>query len=229
MVVEFPRVTRHGSRIRVLANVHPCEVAVLQTPRTIELVADRIEQAYQRRRPQSLSHIGDTRVWTMAAQALLEAHRQTPWLPLDPELFVAAQTLRTRAGDPWSDLAPRPAMVRYRRRILYIVQSLRRELRTEVRRVEGLVRRGRSTESILGTSHRWLSPLGAFIAAYKLDRLDLMEGLRPGARDQHDACPLYRIACRTFLPTSAYPVIELLPGLSLTPRIGPPWPELCLN
>jgi hypothetical protein len=202
---------------------------VILTPRTIELVADRVEQAYLRRRPSWKPNLWDTRVWMMAAQALLEAHRRAAWLPLDPELFVAAQMTRNPTGDPWSDLAPRPAVVRYRRRILNIVQGLRKELRAEVRRAESLVRRGGDAESIIEAAPHWLSPLGGYISAYRLRRGDLMERLRSAARDQHDACPLYRIAARTFLPPSAYPVIDLLPGVTLTPRIGPPSPAFSLN
>jgi hypothetical protein len=202
---------------------------VLLTPRTIELVADRIERAYLRRSPSPAPFIGNARVWTIAAQALLEAHHRHTWLPLDPELFVAAQASQTPMSDPWSDLAPPNALRRYRRQVLQIIQGLRRELRAEIRRAERLVRRGQDPRKLLAEPRRWLSPLGAYVAAYRLQVPDLMEQWRPRARDQHDACPLYRLACRGFLPSSAYPVSELLPGLHLTPRIGPRFTSFSKN
>lgn len=202
---------------------------MILTPRTIELIADRIERAYLRRRPRNLPVFGDVRVWAIAAQALLEAHRRASWLPLDPELFVAAQAVRRPMGDPWTDLAPAASLRRYRRQVLQIVQGLRKEIRTEIRRVESLVRRGEDPGRLFSEPRRWLSPLGAYVAAHRLRRPDLMEQLRPLARDQHDACPLYRLACRGFLPASAYPVLDLVPGVYFTPRIGPPSPSFSIN
>lgn len=202
---------------------------MILSPRTIEVVADRIEQVYFRRHPESVSQVWDGRIWTMAARALLEAHRRASWLPLDPELFVAAQAGRSACSDPWSLLSPAGSISRYRRRVLHIVQSLRKELRAEVRRAESLIRRGEAVDAVVSTEYRWLSPLGRYIVAYRNRRPDLMHTLRDQARHQHDACPLYRLACRTFLPMSVYPAVELIPGLALTPRQGPMVKSPCLN
>lgn len=204
-------------------------VIVLITPRAIEKVADRIERAYARRHPQGIASPPDSRLWDVVARALVEAHRVSPWLPLDPELFVASQPTSSPLADPWESLAPVPATRRYRRRILQIVRSLRRELRGEIRSAEAQLRRGRSPESVLRRRTRTLSPLGCYLIAYRIGRPDLAARFQAGAQDQHAACPLYRLACRGLVSDAAYPVLELLPGLVPTRRVGPRAPRVCPN
>jgi hypothetical protein len=205
------------------------EDAVIQSQRTVELVADRIERAYLRRYPDCQGFGLDGRIWWVAAGALLEAQRRLGWLPLDPELFVASQSHRLGSADPWSDLVPAEAIARYQERVTAIVRGLRRELRAELRRVQREVERGHSLEWVLRGRRRWLSPLGRYIAAYQSERTDLVDRFRSRARHQHEACPLYRHACLTFLPEWAYPVIELVPGYSMTPRSTPAMRSICMN
>ncbi len=191
---------------------------MLLTPRAIELLADRIERAYLRRHSH-LSWSGpDPRIWAVAARALLEEHRKDPSIPLDPELFVAAQPFNPPLADPWTVLAPTTAMTHYRRRIRRIVRGLHLELKAEIRQAEGRIRRGEPMETVLRSRSRSLSPLGRFIVAYRAGRIDLAERFRARAQEQHGSCPLYRLACQSLLPGEAYPVVELLPGLATTRR-----------
>jgi hypothetical protein len=202
---------------------------VILSTRTIELVADRIERAYLRRHPEGKTSAWDARIWAVAARALLESSRRDSRLPLDPELFVAAQGHAPGPADPWHDLAPAAALRRYRQRVGRLVRGLRRELRAELSRARRALKAGHCLDEVVARRPRWLSPLGRYILAYRAGRDDLLERLRDGARDQHDACPLYRLACRPILPPSIYPVFELIPGLVPTPRQGPLVHSVCLN
>lgn len=202
---------------------------MLITPRAIEKVADRIERAYAHRNPQGIVCPPDSRLWEVVARALVEAHRATPWLPLDPELFVASQPLASPLTDPWENLAPARAIRRYRRRILQIARGLRRELRAEIRQAEMQLGQGRSLESVLRRRHRGLSPLGRYLIACRAGQPDLAAKFRDPACEQHAACPLYRLACRRLIPPEAYPVLEILPGLIPIRRVGPLAPGVCLN
>jgi hypothetical protein len=196
---------------------------VILSLHAIEQVAGRIERAYRRRVHKEDQAWGgpDPRLWTLAARALVEAHRNQPWLPLDPELFVMSQPRTIPLDDPWRDLAPSEAVRRYRRRVLKIVRGLRREIRGEVRRTEARVARGESLEQILRRPSKRLSALGGYLVAVRAGRHDLAEPLTERIYDQHAGCPLYRLACRHLLPGAAYPVLDLLPGLVLTRRRGP--------
>lgn len=193
----------------------------LLTPQAIANVAGRIERAYSLRFDAGPWGGPGPRLWEVVARALFEAHRAAPWLPLDPELFVASQPTTASPSDPWAHMEPGRAVRRYRRRIRRIARGLRRELVDEVRLAGALMGRGRSLEWVLDSPRRDLSPLGRYIVAYRHGRPDLAEGFRRQAQDQHAGCPLYRLACRRLLPESAYPVVELLPGLISTPRVGP--------
>ncbi len=151
----------------------------------------------------------------------MEAHRANPWLPLDPELFVASQPAASPLADPWENLAPSQATRRYRRRILEIVRSLRRELRGEIRQAEAQLRRWPAAEAgVARRRNRGFSPLGRYLVAYRAGRPELAEPFREQVHEQHAACPLYRLACRRLIAAEAYPVLELLPGLVPTRRVG---------
>ena len=106
---------------------------MLITPHAIEQLSGRIEQAYLRRRSQIPFSEPDPRLWELAARALAEAHRKDRWLPIDPELFVAAQPPCSPLGDPWQHLVPAHAIRRYRQRVVLMVRNLRRELLGELR------------------------------------------------------------------------------------------------
>ncbi len=220
-----------GSRGRPGSRLMPqrAEVNVLITPHAIEQLSGRIEQAYLRRRSQALVSEPDSRLWEVAARALVEAHRKYPWLPVDPELFVAAQPPCSPLGDPWQHLAPAHAIRRYRQRVVLIVRGLRRELFGEIRRLESRIRAGHSLDSVLGWRTRRVSDLARYLVAHRAGRPDLAEPFRAGTQDQHEGCPLYRLACRGLIDPDLYPVLDLLPGLVLRRRVGPPVGLLTLN
>lgn len=202
---------------------------MLITPHAIEQLAGRIELAYLRRRPQAIGNEPDPKLWDVAARALAEAHRRHPWLPIDPELFVASQPSFSPLGDPWQHLAPAHAVKRYRKRVVQMIRGLRRELAGELSWIERKIRSGATLEEALRWRTRKVSPLGRFVAALRAGRPDLAERFRPGAQDQHESCPLYRAACSTLIEPALYPVLEILPGLVLRRRIGPPERSPALN
>jgi hypothetical protein len=188
---------------------------VLPTQEIIASLADRIEQAYLRRFPDWSPIRTTAGVWETTASGLLMLHRNTPAIPVDPELFVAVQPLGTWA-DPWADLAQQSSLRRYRRHIRLIVTQLRSEIKDEVRRAERLVRRGVTLSKVLADTSGRLSALGRFVIVRRAGRDDLAEQFRPGAERQHRSCPLYMQACRTLLPRHAYPLPRpcgLLPDL----------------
>jgi hypothetical protein len=195
---------------------------VLITSHAIEKLAARIEQAYQRRRSQTLVSEPDPRLWEVAARALAEAHRKYPWLPVDPELFIASQPPLYLLGDPWQQLAPAHSVKRYRQRVVQMVRGLRRELVGEVKRLEKRIQSGYPLESVLQWRTRRVSDLARYVAAHRAGRPELAESFRMGVQDQHEGCPLYRLACRGMIDPDQYPVLDLLPGLILRRRIGPP-------
>ncbi|HEX8199689.1 MAG TPA: hypothetical protein VF590_04325 [Isosphaeraceae bacterium] len=177
-----------------------------RTPITTRDLATRIHRAYQRRRPHWPPIGPDPEVWAVAAAALLQAHREDPRLPLDPELFVAAQPTGPLWADPWGELAQEDAIRRYRGCVERIIGGLRSELRAEVRLIRRRIRRGEAIEAALGRKSHDLSPLGRFIAACRVGRPDLAAPFRAAAAAQHRSCPLYRPACRRLIPAEAYPV-----------------------
>ena len=86
-----------------------------------------------------------------------------------------------------------------------------------MRRIELLVKRGESLDSVVLRPSRHLSPLGCYLAASRCGRSDLCEHFRAVARSQHEACPLYRRAARGLAPDSDYPVMPLFPELLRPP------------
>ncbi len=184
-----------------------------QTTRAIELAADRIERAYLRYRPEWRQVGLDRRLWAAAAAVLIDAHRRDPLVPLDPELFVTCQVASKAASDPWSELTRASSRRRYVVQVHRIVRGLRRELRQEVRRVESRIDRGEAIDDLALGSLSGLSALGVYLAACRLDRADLADRVRPMARDQHWACPLYRQAAAGLVPGDPYPVAGIFPEL----------------
>ncbi|MEO6809065.1 MAG: hypothetical protein ABI353_08120 [Isosphaeraceae bacterium] len=199
---------------------------ILLIPPTIDEIANRIERAVLRRRPEWRSVASLDRLWAVAADHLSAMHREDPALPLDPELYVAALPLDAPRCDPWNELVSGASVSHYRRRIKRIVRALRRELLDEVRRAEARLRRGEPAEKVLLVRCRSLSPLGIYIVAQRVGRRDLADRLRPLAREQHRACPLYRAACVGLISDEDYPELELVPGLKLRRRalhVAPPF------
>lgn len=187
------------------------------TPRAIEQISDRIERAYLRRRPEWRQMGLDPRLWSASAAILMDARLQEPWVPLDPELFVACQTIGSTSTDPWRELTRGASRRRYLSRIRGIVLGLRRELRQELRRVATLVRRGESLDVVLMRPSRNLSALGCYLAATRFGRPDLSDHFLTEARAQHEACPLYSRAASGLVPDADYPVLPLFPEVLRPP------------
>jgi hypothetical protein len=179
---------------------------VLPTQECIDRLGVRIEQAFTLRRSKWYRGCSTSRVWAAAATILWQAHQEDPDIPLDPELYAAAQPLSAPFADPWLSLAHPEAGLRYRRRVHRIIRQLRAELRREIGRAEGMVQGGRGLATVVRCRDRRLSPLGLFITAHRAGRPDLAAQLRAGVIAQHQSCPLYRLASRSFLPAGLYPV-----------------------
>ena len=185
------------------------------TQETIDTLAGRIKQAFARRYPDRDLTRTSPGVWVAAASGLLMMHRNSPSVPLDPEMFVAVQPSKSWA-DPWADLAQEDAFLRYRRHVRRVVAQLRAELKAEIRLAERRMRRGASLEAVLNDAKGTISALGRYALARRVGDDDLAERLRPAAERQHRSCPLYQQACRALLPLDTYPLprqSELLPGL----------------
>ncbi len=195
----------------------------------IDDLADRIETAYLRKHPQRPWNGPDPRLWELVARSLIEAHRSTPWLPVDPELFVACQPASSSPSDPWAHLATEDATQRYLTRVKRMVRRLRREIRGEVELAEEKLKLGISPEEVLRMKSRAISPLGRFLVAMRANRPDLAERFRVDAEEQHAACPLYRVACRRLISEESYPVVDLVPGITMTHRPGPAPTGVFLN
>ncbi len=159
-------------------------------------------------------------MWSAAATVLVALHRSDPSLPIDPELYVAAQLGATSLcrPDPWGELVHPSAAERYRDRIHHIIASLRKELRVELRKVRRRVADGANCREALAALGRQLSPLSQYIAAYRAYGPDAAEVFREPARRQHETCPLYRQACATLLPAGAYPVFGELTAMRVGAR-----------
>lgn len=179
---------------------------MIKTPRVLELLADRIECAYLHRHPDWRSTTLDRRLWTSAASILIDAHATEPWVPLDPELFVASQINMGLPTDPWIDLTRRGAKIRYMRRVREIIRILQTELAGEIRWAASRLARGAAPEAVLLIPTRRMSALSRYITAIRLGRHDLADQFRSGSVEQHDACPLYRVALQKFLASEDFPV-----------------------
>ena len=171
----------------------------------IEKLTLRIERAYLLRRRDWNSGCSTARVWSSAAVVLLKIQQDNPWLPLDPELFVAVQPTDGPIADPWGALAQAVSGRRYRDRVRGIVRGLAAELGGEVVRAERRIRRGDAPDTVLSPEGPSLSPLGCFIIACRASRSDLAKRFLPRALIQHGSCPLYRQASRRLLPPESYP------------------------
>ncbi|WP_422925144.1 hypothetical protein [Singulisphaera sp. PoT] len=178
------------------------------TQTAIESLASRIQQAYALRQPGWYSGCSAPGVWTAAATTLYRIHREDPSIPLDPELYVASQSVAATLPDPWAEIAQMSAGRRYRKQVRRIIGTLRCELRSEIRLAKKKIHRGENIAKVLLSRSEVLSPLSRFIVARKAGRDDLAERLRPEAIDQHWICPLYRQASRGLVPSAFYPVAD---------------------
>jgi hypothetical protein len=190
----------------------------------IEQLSRRIQQAYGLRRPDWRGGCSTARVWSAAAERLWAAHAADPArVPLDAELFVAAQPIATPFADPWSELAQPESTRRYRSTLRRIVRRLRGELKREIGRAERSIRRGHNVREVLETRRR-ISPLGCFIVAMRAGLTELATSFAAAAADQHRACPLCREASDALLAGDLYPVetpfaIAVEDSRDLKPRV----------
>jgi hypothetical protein len=196
---------------------------VLATYSVIEILGDRIERAYRRRRPSWRGVCSTPRVWGVAAETLIQAHLADHSLPLDPELYVLAQPCDAYFANPWGELTGATAVGYYRTRVDQIIDGLRSELANEVRRAEGRIVAGQSAARVVLSRSRKLSPLGRYIVAVRAGRPALARRFLHGVAEQHRSCPLYQLAYTTFLPAETYPV----PGPSEPPGRPAPSPDVC--
>ena len=181
---------------------------MLATQDVIDTLAVRIERAYRLRRPHWHGGCSTPRVWAAAVRVLLELHEGDPSIPVDPELYVAAQSNDEPFPDPWRELTGGEPAARYRGRVRTIVRALRSALSGEVTRAEQVIGSGQAVDRVLGASGSRLSPLGRFIVAHRAGRPALVRRFAGEAAEQYLACPLYREACRRLLPLDAYPIAE---------------------
>jgi hypothetical protein len=177
-------------------------VNVLATQLEVSELAERIEQAYRLRRPDWVGTAMASRVWSAAASVLLRVHEKDKNCPIDPELFVASQSLESSVPDPWFELTQIAASESYQAAVHTIIQSLRSELRRELRRVERLLEAGEPLTKVLRSPK--VSPLAKYLAAIQEGRSSLAMRLLPGVQEQSAACPLYRQACAKLVPASAF-------------------------
>ncbi len=173
---------------------------------TIDQLAHRIERAYRHRQAGSRRQVIDPRVWAEAAQRLVQLHDECPEYPLDPELFVTSQPTGMLIPDPWDQLANEQAVQRYRNHIDRIVEQLRYELQSEIQQAEQQIETGRSIITVLHPRRdRRYSPLCCYIVARRAQREDLTSRYLQRALDQHQSCPLYRLAATSWIAAHDYP------------------------
>jgi hypothetical protein len=181
------------------------EVTVLATQEEIRRVGERIERAYYLRRGRNQWSGSTSGLWCVAATRLIQSHWNDPKIPVDPELYVAAQPIDARQSNPWFDLSQEVSVRRYCRHVRKIVRDLRAELRLEIRLAERRVRRGSDLEEVVSEG-RNLSPLACYIVAHRAARFGIAERFQSSAEDQHWSCPLYREASLPWLSFDTYPI-----------------------
>ena len=178
---------------------------MLPNQEMIDRLAERIERAYLRRCGSWNGGCSTSRVWSAAAHDLWQAHAETPELPLDPELYVASQSVLPGFSDPWTNLTGAEAKRRFAQHVRRIVRLLRSEISQEVAIADRLLGKGIDVSRIVRSRKLRLSALGCYIVVLRAGRDDLAADFHGQALEQHRSCPLYRIACSSFLPDDDYP------------------------
>jgi hypothetical protein len=193
---------------------------LLPTQELIDRLAGRIENAYSLRRSRWRLGCSTPRVWDAAAHRLWQVHARNPdQVPLDPELYVASQSISGQFSDPWSELAGPKAGQRYRSQVLRIIEDLRSGMKREVRLAERAIQKGLEIRSVLKVKQGRLSHLGCYIVATRAGRVDLAAHFAASAIEQIRFCPLYRAACRALIPGDLYPSESR--GFPHPPKIAP--------
>lgn len=178
---------------------------VLPNQEMIDRLAERIERAFLRRYGSWNRGCSTSRVWSAAAHNLWQVHEESPELPLDPELYVASQSVSSRFSDPWTNLTGAEAKRRFAQHVRKIVRLLHSELSQEVAIADRLMAKGIDITRIVRSRKLRLSALGCYIVVLRAGRGDLAADFHGQALEQHRSCPLYRIACSSFLPEGYYP------------------------
>jgi hypothetical protein len=199
---------------------------VICTQDAINNLADRIERAYCRRKPRLMIVNARLEVWEQAATRLLEASVAAPYVPIDPELYVAVLATGGNPSDPWSELTPKSSRARYIKAVRQIIVRLRRELAAELRLAECRLAGGMRLDDLLADGNDRISSLTRYILAFRAGRFDHVLNHRSAAQRQHRSCPLYRPASRPFLPSSTYPCSDFA---SDSPSIGQEVMQFSLN
>ena len=192
---------------------------MIRTSRELGKIVQRLETAFQVRYPQFTRVAIDSRLWEILVVDLLEAHRKSRWLPIDPELFIACQTARENLLDPWSQLSPTVAIRAYCVQVRKIIRSLRAELRKELRTLARADRSG-TLSKIYEHESRSVSSLAKHLYAIREELVGYAEKYRLPAYRQHLGCPLYAEAAKPLLPGSVYPFLPVVPHVASTPRSG---------
>lgn len=190
---------------------------MIATQNNLDQLADRIERAYHLRHPNWLATGLTPGVWTAAAVRLHEVVAAHSFLPVDPELFVAAQSYKTFRRDPWCELTQEGACKAYRSAVRKIIRQLKRELAGELRRATRFLEAQGTLDELVASARSKVSPMIKLMLCHQNDRSDLALHVNSAAEAQHLACPLYRIACKNLIPGDLYP----LPNqkILLQPRI----------
>lgn len=199
---------------------------MLASQKELDRLAKRIQLAYRLRGASWTEGRSTSRVWSAAALVLWRAHLNDGRVPLDPELFVAAQPMESAVVDPWTDLASEEAGAAYTRQVLRIIQMLRAELKRELQLAGKLVKTGRSPSDVLLAPNPRLSPLGRYLFARRTGRDDLARRLETEALAQHRVCPLYRPASLAFVAADEYPVDSAPTRIAPTPASSASSPTL---
>ena len=171
----------------------------------LDQLADRIEKAYRLRHPNWQSTGLTPGVWSTAAARLNATSRGLRSVPIDPELFVAVQNYKSFRRDPWTELAQENSANLYRQAVRRLINQLKAELREELRWSIRFMGSGGSLDNLLTTPRSKASPLTALCMFIQHNRFDLVGQVKAAAEQQHQACPLYRFACKQTIPASLYP------------------------
>lgn len=173
-------------------------------------IAIRLESAYMRFRP-TLGERNEmsSDFWIQCAVALMAVNRTDSIIPLDPELFIAAQTERN-GSSPFMEADVNKAIDRYKGAILRTIRKLRQELTEELKRLSTASLRGLTVERLVRSSSRRFTPLSLYIHAHRMNREDLANELVSQVLEQHEHCPLYRFASSQWLDEGRYPAFASL-------------------
>lgn len=187
-------------------------------------IAIRLESAYVRNRNAGLErHEINPTYWIRCAVSLLATNRQDSIYPLDPELFIAAQSdKKTKTNEVEFPQEVDEAIDRYKLSILRTIRKLRQELTEELNWLSSASRRGLPVERLIRTASRRITPLSLYIHAQRMNREDLANELISQVLNQHEHCPLYRAASSQWLEGCRYPAFASLERWRRPKVVAPP-------